>query len=72
MAEARRSGIAGAIGAGLMGGVVETMIGGLLEHNSDIICSTTRAPDGETISVGALGQGFVVVDLSEPRTRKNK
>ena len=70
MAQARRSGVAGAVGAGLMGGIAEGVIGGLLEYNSYVIASTTRAPDGTTVSVGALGQVFVVVDLTRPRGRK--
>lgn len=69
MAAARQSGVAGAIGAGIMGGLTETMIGGLLEYKSYVVFSTTTNPKGTTISVGALGQVFVVVDLDDHRNK---
>lgn len=69
MAAARQSGVAGAIGAGIMGGLSETMIGGLLEYKSYVVFSTMTNPKGSTISVGALGQVFVVVDLDDHRKK---
>ena len=67
MAAARKSGIAGAIGAGIMGGFSEGLIGGLLEYKSYVLFSKTTNIEGATVSVGALGQVFVVADLDDRR-----
>jgi hypothetical protein len=52
-----------------MEGLSETMIGGLLEYKSYVVFSTTTNPKGTTISVGALGQVFVVVDIDDHRKK---
>ncbi len=57
---------AAAVTAGLVAG---RMIGVLLEYNSYVVFSTTTNPKGTTISVGALGQVFVVVDVDDRRKK---
>lgn len=67
--DARSSGELGAaIGAEVMGGLIETMVGGLLQYNSYVVFSTTAAHK-DTVSVGALGQVFVV-KLGEKKSRR--
>lgn len=67
LASVRKSGVAGAIGAGIMGGFSESMIGSLLEYQSYVLFSTTSNARGATISIGVLGQVFVVANLDNHR-----